>query len=46
MVHAALESESVSFTDPARNPWAAAARATVLGCLRVTHRDAPDWWGG
>ncbi|WNZ09754.1 prevent-host-death family protein [Streptomyces sp. 11x1] len=38
----AFESESVSFTDLSRNPRAVAARAAALGCLRVTHRDAPD----
>ncbi|MEU8567062.1 prevent-host-death family protein [Streptomyces pathocidini] len=38
----AFESESVSFTDLSRNPKAVAARAAALGCLRVTHRDAPD----
>lgn len=38
----ASESESVSFTDLSRNPKAVAARAAALGCLRVTHRDAPD----
>ncbi len=38
----ASEPESVSFTDLSRNPKAVAARAAALGCLRVTHRDAPD----
>jgi hypothetical protein len=38
----AFESESVSFTDLSRNPKAVAAKAAALGCLRVTHRDAPD----
>ncbi|MQY14190.1 hypothetical protein SRB5_43520 [Streptomyces sp. RB5] len=36
------EAESVTFTDLSRNPRAVAARAAALGCLRVTHRDAPD----
>ncbi|MDQ0960240.1 hypothetical protein QFZ66_004118 [Streptomyces sp. B4I13] len=42
IVPLAFESESVSFTDLSRNPKGVAARAAALGCLRVTHRDAPD----
>jgi hypothetical protein len=42
IVHTAVESESVTFTDLSRNPKAVAARAAALGSLRVTHRDAPD----
>ncbi|NEA64469.1 prevent-host-death family protein [Streptomyces sp. SID12488] len=36
------ESDAVTFTDLSRNPKAVAAKAAALGCLRVTHRDAPD----
>ncbi|MFJ7996679.1 prevent-host-death family protein [Streptomyces sp. NPDC096310] len=42
VTHLAAEQESVSFTDLSRNPKGVAARAAVLGQLRVTHRDAPD----
>ncbi|MFC9855637.1 prevent-host-death family protein [Streptomyces prasinus] len=42
IVHSACETESVSFTDLSRNPKAVAEKATALGSLRVTHRDAPD----
>lgn len=42
IAHCADESEAVTFTDLSRNPKAVAARAAALGCLRITHRDAPD----
>ncbi|MEU9158937.1 prevent-host-death family protein [Streptomyces sp. NPDC048424] len=42
LAYLGAEPESVSFTDLSRNPKAVAARAAALGCLRVTHRDAPD----
>lgn len=35
--------ESVTFSDLSRNPKAVAERATALGSIRVTHRDAPDF---
>ena len=42
IAHFSDESEAVTFTDLSRNPKAVAARAAALGCLRITHRDAPD----
>ncbi|MFF2849548.1 prevent-host-death family protein [Streptomyces sp. NPDC058001] len=42
ITHLGSDPESVSFTDLSRNPKAVAARAAAVGCLRVTHRDAPD----
>ncbi|WP_433331999.1 hypothetical protein [Spirillospora sp. CA-294931] len=36
--------DAVTFSDLSRNPKAVAERATRLGRLRVTHRDAPDFY--
>ncbi|MGH3313422.1 MAG: prevent-host-death family protein [Streptomyces sp.] len=36
--------ESVTFSDLSRNPRAVAERAAHAGRLRVTHRDAPDFY--
>jgi hypothetical protein len=36
--------DAVSFSDLSRNPKAVAERASRLGRLRVTHRDAPDFY--
>lgn len=36
--------DSVTFSDLSRNPRAVAERAARLGRLRVTHRDAPDFY--
>src|SRR3954467_815907 len=36
--------DSVTFSDLSRNPRAVAERAASLGRLRVTHRDAPDFY--
>ncbi|MDT0380621.1 prevent-host-death family protein [Streptomyces sp. DSM 42041] len=36
--------ESVTFSDLSRNPRAVAERAARAGRLRVTHRDAPDFY--
>jgi hypothetical protein len=36
--------EAVTFSDLSRNPKAVAERASRLGRLRVTHRDAPDFY--
>lgn len=36
--------DSVTFTDLSRNPRAVAERAARSGRLRVTHRDAPDFY--
>ncbi|MBA2944278.1 DUF6247 family protein [Streptomyces himalayensis] len=36
--------EAVTFSDLSRNPKAVAERATRLGRLRVTHRDARDFY--
>ncbi|TDC76693.1 hypothetical protein E1283_09230 [Streptomyces hainanensis] len=36
--------DSVTFTDLSRNPRAVAERASRTGRLRVTHRDAPDFY--
>lgn len=37
-------SDAVTFSDLSRNPRAVAERARQLGRLRVTHRDAPDFY--
>jgi hypothetical protein len=37
-------SDAVTFSDLSRNPRAVAERARRLGRLRVTHRDAPDFY--
>ncbi|MFG1997713.1 hypothetical protein ACGFNU_01040 [Spirillospora sp. NPDC048911] len=36
--------DAVTFSDLSRNPRAVAERASQLGRLRVTHRDAPDFY--
>jgi hypothetical protein len=36
--------DAVSFSDLSRNPKSVAERASRLGRLRVTHRDAPDFY--
>jgi hypothetical protein len=36
--------DAVTFSDLSRNPRAVAERAKRLGRLRVTHRDAPDFY--
>ncbi|TDB87180.1 hypothetical protein E1264_15430 [Actinomadura sp. KC216] len=36
--------DSVTFSDLSRNPRAVAERAARLGRVRVTHRDAPDFF--
>lgn len=36
--------ETVSFSDLSRNPRAVAERAARTGRVRVTHRDAPDFY--
>src|SRR5260370_8291638 len=36
--------DAVTFSDLSRNPRAVAERARRLGRLRVTHRDAPDFF--
>jgi hypothetical protein len=36
--------DTVTFSDLSRNPRAVAERARQLGRLRVTHRDAPDFY--
>ena len=36
--------DAVTFSDLSRNPRAVAERARPLGRLRVTHRDAPDFY--
>jgi hypothetical protein len=36
--------DAVTFSDLSRNPRAVAERASRLGRLRVTHRDAPDFY--
>src|SRR6266851_4291421 len=40
----AQTSDAVTFSDLSRNPRAVAERARRLGRLRVTHRDAPDFY--
>jgi hypothetical protein len=40
----ASQSDAVTFSDLSRNPRAVAERAARLGRLRVTHRDAPDFY--
>lgn len=37
-------SEAVTFSDLSRNPRGVAERASRLGRLRITHRDAPDFY--
>jgi hypothetical protein len=41
---AADQAEAVTFSDLSRNPRAVAERAARLGRLRVTHRDAADFY--
>lgn len=36
--------DAVTFSDLSRNPRAVAERATRLGRVRITHRDAPDFY--
>jgi hypothetical protein len=36
--------DAVTFSDLSRNPRAVAERARRLGRLRITHRDAPDFY--
>jgi hypothetical protein len=36
--------DAVTFSDLSRNPRAVAERAASLGRVRVTHRDAPDFY--
>lgn len=38
------DADTVTFSDLSRNPRAVAERARRLGRLRVTHRDAPDFY--
>lgn len=38
------QTEAVTFSDLSRNPKAVAARAARLGRLRITHRDAQDFY--
>ncbi|MDR8407722.1 hypothetical protein MTP10_03090 [Nonomuraea sp. 3-1Str] len=38
------QADSVTFSDLSRNPRAVAQRAVRLGRVRVTHRDAPDFY--
>jgi hypothetical protein len=40
----AVPADSVTFSALSRNPKAVAERARRLGRLRVTHRDAPDFY--
>src|SRR5260370_3272067 len=40
----AQTSDAVTFSDLSRNPRAVAERARRLGRLRVTHRDADDFY--
>jgi len=40
----ASHAETVTFSDLSRNPRAVAERATRLGRVRVTHRDAQDFY--
>lgn len=39
-----VQSETVTFSALSRNPRAVAERATCLGRVRVTHRDAQDFY--
>lgn len=39
-----IHPDSVTFSDLSRNPRAVAERASKLGRVRVTHRDAPDFY--
>lgn len=41
---ATVHPDSVTFSDLSRNPRAVAERASRLGRVRVTHRDAPDFY--
>lgn len=38
------QQDAVTFSDLSRNPRSVAERASRLGRLRVTHRDAPDFY--
>lgn len=40
----AQHADAVTFSDLSRNPRSVAERAKRLGRLRVTHRDAPDFY--
>ncbi|MFI6325968.1 hypothetical protein ACIBG8_51215 [Nonomuraea sp. NPDC050556] len=40
----ASHADAVTFSDLSRNPRAVAERAARLGRVRVTHRDAPDFY--
>src|SRR5687768_5950673 len=40
----ASHADAVTFSDLSRNPRAVAERAAHLGRVRVTHRDAPDFY--
>ncbi|GAA0374754.1 hypothetical protein Acor_42850 [Acrocarpospora corrugata] len=40
----ASHADAVTFSDLSRNPRAVAERAASLGRVRVTHRDAPDFY--
>jgi hypothetical protein len=40
----AQPADAVTFSDLSRNPRAVAERARRLGRIRVTHRDAPDFY--
>ena len=39
-----ISTDAVTFSDLSRNPRSVAERASRLGRLRVTHRDAPDFY--
>jgi hypothetical protein len=39
-----IAADTVTFSDLSRNPRAVAERAARLGRVRVTHRDAPDFF--
>jgi hypothetical protein len=43
-MNATTSPDSVTFSDLSRNPRAVAERASRLGRVRVTHRDAPDFY--
>ncbi|MCK2219560.1 hypothetical protein MF672_038070 [Actinomadura sp. ATCC 31491] len=38
------QADAVTFSDLSRNPRAVAERAARLGRVRITHRDAPDFY--
>ncbi|MFI7438592.1 hypothetical protein [Nonomuraea indica] len=40
----ATRTDAVTFSDLSRNPRAVAERAARLGRVRITHRDAPDFY--